>query len=39
MIGGLDVKELFLLGVVTLLFTVFLSGGVFWITRVLEVVK
>lgn len=32
-------KELFLLGVITILFALFLSGGVFWITRILEVVK
>lgn len=32
-------REYILLGIVTLLFTLFLSGGLFWITRALEVVK
>jgi len=32
-------KELFLLGLITVLFTIFLSGGLFWITRIMEVVK
>ena len=32
-------KEYILLAFVTVLFVIFFSGGLFWITRALEVVK